>query len=142
MRIELRPRLRRFSFAAACFVVVALYLQFALRAYLAAHLASTPELSNLNKAIRLEPSNAEYRELLGRNLALSGASLDEAISDYWTAIHLNPYVARYWLDLAGAYQVAGRTNEQEQSVEQAVKADPTTPHVAWEAALLFLVQGD
>ena len=138
----MRPRLRRFSFAAACFVVVALYLQFALRAYLAAHLASTPELSNLNKAIRLEPSNAEYRELLGRNLALSGASLDEAISDYWTAIHLDPYEARYWLDLAGAYQVAGRINEQGESVEHAVEADPTTPHVAWEAANFFLIQGD
>ena len=142
MRIELRSRLRRFSFAAACFMVVALYLQFALRAYLASHLAATPDLSNLNKATRLEPSNAEYRELLGRNLALSGASLDEAISDYRTAVHLDPYEARYWLDLAGAYQVAGRTSEQGESVEHAVEADPTTPHVAWEAANFFLVQGD
>ena len=142
MQLELRLRLRRFCFAAACFVVVALYLQFALRAFLAAHLAATPDLSNLNRAIRLEPSNAEYRELLGRNLALSGASLDEAISDYRTAIHLDPYEARYWLDLAGAYQVAGRTSEQGESVEHAVEADPTTPHVAWEAANFFLVQGD
>ena len=142
MRMELRSRLRRFSFAAACFVVVALYLQFTLRAFLAAHLAATPNLSNLNRAIRLEPSNAEYRELLGRNLALSGASLDEAISDYRTAIHLDPYEARYWLDLAGAYEVAGRTSEQGESVEHAVEADPTTPHVAWEAANFFLVQGD
>jgi len=138
----LRSRLRRFSFAAACFMVVALYLQFALRAYLASHLAATPDLPNLNKATRLEPSNAEYRELLGRNLALSGASLDEAISDYRTAVHLDPYEARYWLDLAGAYQVAGRTSEQGESVEHAVEADPTTPHVAWEAANFFLVQGD
>jgi tetratricopeptide (TPR) repeat protein len=114
----------------------------ALRTYLASHLAATPDISNLNKAIRLEPSNAEYRELLGRNLALSGVSLDKGISEYWAAIHLDPYEARYWLDLAGAYQVAGRTSEQEQSVEQAVEADPTTPHVAWEAANFFLVQGD
>ncbi len=142
MQIEMRSRLWRFSFAAACVTVVALYLQFALRAYLAAHFASTPELSNLNKAIRLEPSNAEYRELRGRNLALSGASLDEAISDYWTALHLDPYEARYWLDLAGAYQFAGRINEQGESVEHAVEADPTTPHIAWEAANFFLVQGD
>ncbi|MGA9860696.1 MAG: hypothetical protein WBQ19_01185, partial [Terriglobales bacterium] len=120
----MRSRLRRFSFAAACFMVVALHLQFALRAYLASHLAATPDLSNLNKATRLESSNAEYRELLGRNLALSGASLDEAISDYRTAVHLDPYEARYWLDLAGAYQVAGRTSEQGESVEHAVEADP------------------
>src|ERR1700683_4216146 len=116
MRVELRPRLRRFSFAAACFVVVALYLQFALRAFLAAHLAATPDLSSLNKAIRLEPSNAEYRELLGRSLALSGANLDDAIANYRTAVHLNPYDARYWLDLASAYQVAGGLNEQGQSL--------------------------
>jgi tetratricopeptide (TPR) repeat protein len=142
MPIELRSPLRKFSFAGACFVLVGLYLHLALRAYLASHLAATPDLSNLNKAIRLEPSNAEYRELLGRSLALSGANLNDAIANYRTAVHLNPYVARYWLDLAGAYQVAGHTSEQEQSVEQAVEADPTTPHIAWEAANFFLVQGD
>src|ERR1022692_1072087 len=142
MRIELRSRLRRFSFAAACCILVGLYLSLGLRAYLASHLAATPDVSNLIRAIRLEPSNAEYPELLGRNLALSGASLDEDISAYRTAVHLNPYEAQYWLDLASAYQVAGRIDEQAQSVERAVEADPTTPHVAWEAALLFLVQGD
>src|ERR1022692_2274816 len=142
MRIELRSPLRKFSFAAACCILVGLYLHLALRAYLASHLAATPDVSNLSKATRLEPSNAEYRELLGRSLALSGANLNAAIANYRTAVHLNPDVARYWLDLAGAYQVAGRTSEQEQSVEQAVEADPTTPHVAWEAANFFLVQGD
>ncbi len=141
MPIELRSPLRKFSFAAACFILVGLYLHLALRAYLASHLAATPDLSNLNKAIRLEPSNAEYREMLGRILALSGENLDDAIANYRTAVHLNPYVAWYWLDLAGAYQMAGRTSEQEQSVEQAVEADPTTPHVAWEAAQLFLGSG-
>src|ERR1035438_5120157 len=142
MPIELRSPLRKFSFAGACFVLVGLYRHLALGAYFASHLAATPDLSNLKRAIRLEPSNAEYRELLGRSLALSGANLNDAISNYRTALQLNPYVARYWLDLAGAYQVAGRTSEQEQSVEQAVEADPTTPHVAWEAANFFLVQGD
>ena len=142
MQIELHSPLRKFSFAGACFVLLGLYLHLALRAYLASHLAAVPDSPNLQKAIRLEPSNAEYRDLLGRNLALSGESLDEAIANYRIAVHLNPYVARYWLDLAGAYQVAGRTREQEESVERAVEADQTTPHVAWEAANFFLVQGD
>jgi tetratricopeptide (TPR) repeat protein len=142
MQIELRSSLRKFSFAGACCILVGLYLHFALRAYLASRLAATPDLSNLKRAIRMEPSNAEYRELLGRSLALSGANLNDAIANYRTAVHLNPYVARYWLDLAAAYQVAGSTSEQEQSVEQAVEADPTTPNVAWEAANFFLLQGD
>jgi tetratricopeptide (TPR) repeat protein len=142
MPIELRSTLRKFSFAAACCILVGLYLHLALRAYLASHLAASPDLSNLNKAIRLEPSNAEYRDLLGRSLAFSGTNLNDAIANYRTAVHLNPYVAWYWLDLAGAYQMAGQTGEQEQSVEQAVVADPTTPQVAWVAANFFLVQGD
>jgi len=142
MQIELRSRVGRFSFAAACLVGVFLYLQFALRAYVASHLAATLDVAKIQKAIHLEGSNAEYRDLLGRYLVLSGPSLDEAISAYRTAVHLNPYEAKNWLDLAGAYQIAGRTAEQADSVEHAMKADPTTPHVAWAAANFFLVQDD
>lgn len=119
-----------------------LYLSFAARAFFASHLAAKPDLPNIQRAARLEPSNAEYRALLGRNLALSGATLEEAISDYRTAVYLNPYEARYWLDLASAYQIAGQVDEQARSVEHAVEADPTTPHVAWEAANFFLIQGN
>jgi tetratricopeptide (TPR) repeat protein len=142
MWIELRSALRKICFAGACFIVVGLYLFLAGRAYWAAHAAANPDLHNVQRAIQLEPLNAEYRELLGRNLALSGASLDEAISNYRTAAQLNPYETRYWLDLAGAYQVAGRVKDQERAVVRAVDADPTTPHVAAEAANFFLLQGN
>src|ERR1700674_3695394 len=142
MRLELPSPLRKLLFAATVFVLTGLYLGLSLRAYLATRLVAVPDVPNLQKAIRLEPANAEYRELLGRNLESSGANLDDAISTYLTAIRLDPYDARYWLDLAGAYQVAGRTSEEGESVEHAVEADPTTPHVAWEAANFFLVQGD
>jgi hypothetical protein len=142
MQIELRSPLRKFFLGLVCLVFAGLYLQWALRAYLASHRAGVPDSAHLEKAIWLEPSNAEYRDLFGRNLSLSGTSLDEAIANYRIAVQLNPYVARYWLDLAGAYQIAGRTREQEASVEQAAEADRTTPHVAWEAANFFLVQGD
>src|ERR1700675_4787378 len=100
MQIELHSPLRNSSFALVCLVFVGLYLQWALHAYLASHLAAAPNSPNVQKAIQLEPSNAEYRDLFGRNLALSGISLDEAIANYRIAVHLNPYVARYWLDLA------------------------------------------
>ncbi|PYX44777.1 MAG: hypothetical protein DMG83_12360 [Acidobacteria bacterium] len=142
MQIELRSRVKKFSFAAACLLGAAIYLQFALRAFLASHLAASLDPPKIQRAIQLEPANAEYRDLLARTLALSGATLDEAVSDYRAAVRLNPYEARYWLDLAGAYQFAERTKEQGDSVEHAVEADPTTPHVAWEAANFFLVQGN
>ena len=142
MQIELQSPLRRFGLAGACLIVIGFYLLFAGRAYLAAHLAKKTDLPDIQRAIRLEPSNAEYRALLGRYLALSGASLDEAISDFRIAVQLNPYESQYWLDLASAYHVAGHIYEQAQSVEQAVEADPTTPNVAWAAANFFLIQGN
>lgn len=141
MPIELQSPLRKVLFAAACCGFTACYFALCQREYRARLLADDPTTANLQKAIALEPTNAEYRELLGRGLALAGLNLVEAISTYRKAAQLNPYDARCWLDLAGAYQIAGRVNEQEESVERAVVADPNTPHVAWEAANLFLVQG-
>lgn len=141
MRLELHSPARKILFAIACSASAAAFVGLSLREYLATRLAAVPDLPHLEKAIRLEPGNAEYHELLGRNLALSGLSLDRAIATYRTATQLNPYDARAWLDLAGAYEVAGREREQQESVEHAVEADPSTPHVAWEAANLFLVQG-
>lgn len=142
MRVELRSPLRRFGFAGACLIVIGSYLLFAGRAYLAAHFAAKSDLPNIQKAIGLEPSDAEYRALLGELLFVSGGSPEEAISDFLAAVRLNPYQSHYWLGLAGVYQVAGRTDEQAQSLEKAVQADPTTPNVAWVAANLFLVQGN
>src|ERR1700730_10762631 len=142
MQIDLRPRLRLLCFAASCLIVTGLYLSLTARAYFAARFAANPDLPNIQRATRMEPYNAEYRALLGRNFALSGTTLPEAITAYRTAVDLNPYEARYWLDLASAYQIAGQTDQQAQSVERAVEADPTTPHVAWEAANFFLIQGN
>src|SRR5215831_20492172 len=124
MHIELRSSLRKLIFAAVSLVAVALYAQFAFRAFWAAHLAASLEVPKIRRAIQLEASNAEYPHLLGRSLALSGTTLDDAISAYRISVRLNPYDARSWLDLAGAYQFAGRNDEQGDSVENAANADP------------------
>ncbi len=120
----MESRSRQFSFAAACIVFAGLYLHLALRPYSASRLATIPTKDNLEKAIRLEPTNAEYRELLGRYLAFSEQNLDGGISSYRAAVDLDPYVARYWLDLASAYQVANRTSEQGESLDVVLANDP------------------
>ena len=58
------------------------------------------------------------------------------------AVQLDPHAARYWFDLASAYQVLGDVSHQTDALEHAIQADPTTPDVAWEAANFYLVQGD
>lgn len=142
MQIELRSPVRRLAFAGFCLIVTGLYLTFTYRFFWAAHLATKPGMPDIQEAIRLEPSNSEYRAILARNLALSVGNLDGAIAELQSAAKLNPYQASYWLDLAGTYQLAGRTDDQAQAVQRAAAAQPTTPHVAWQAANFFLVQGD
>ena len=65
-----------------------------------------------------------------------------AVAHYRAAVQLNPHSARYWFDLASAYQVLGDTANQTAALERAIQADSMTPDVAWEAANLYLVQGE
>ena len=88
------------------------------------------------------PRNADYRNHLGRYYALVARDPGAAIEPYRAAVQLNPHSARYWFDLASAYQVLGDTSNQSWALEHAIEADPTTPDVAWEAANFYLVQGD
>lgn len=142
MQMDLRSPVRRVAVAGISLLFAALYLTFAARAFWAAHLATRPGEADIEKAIRLEPSNSEYPAVLARNLALSVATLNDAIANFQLAVKLNPYNSSYWLDLAGAYQLAGDIDQQAEAVQRAAAADPMTPHVAWQAANFFLLQGE
>lgn len=142
MQMDLRSPVRRVAFAGLSFFLVTLYVTFGARAFWAAHLATRPGEVDIQKAIRLEPWNSEYPAVLARNQALSVATLNDAISNFKIAVKLNPYQSSYWLDLAGAYQLAGDTDQQAEAVQRAATADPMTPHVAWQAANFFLLQGE
>ena len=102
-----------------------------------------PKLASLQRAAHLDPANADYRDVLGDYYAEAG-DLETAIAHYPAAANLNPHSARYWFDLATAYQVLGDRyiSNQTLALEHAIEADPTTPDVAWEAANFYLVQGD
>ncbi len=102
--------------------------------------ADKPELASLQRAVRLDPRNAEYRDHLGRYYSLVASDPDAAIEPYRAAVQLDPHSARYWFDLASAYQVLGNVTNQTWALERAIQADPTTPDVAWEAANLYLVR--
>lgn len=100
------------------------------------------ELSSLKRASWLDPSNAEYRDHLGRYYDLVARDPAAAVGEYKAAVQLNPHSARYWFDLASSYQVLGDTPNQTFALEHAIQADATTPDVAWEAANLYLVRGE
>jgi hypothetical protein len=140
MVIPLVGRQRRLFAGSALLLVV--YLLLAAREFAASQFAFRPDLPSLEWAVRLTPGNAEYRHRLGRYFAFVAASPQAALDNYQAATRLNPHQARYWFDLAAAYQVAGNAAGQREALEHALQAEPTAPDVAWEAANFFLVGGD
>jgi tetratricopeptide (TPR) repeat protein len=99
-------------------------------------------LTSLKRASWLDSGNADYRDHLGRYFDLVARDPASAVGQYKAAVQLNPHSARYWFDLASAYQVLGDTTSQTAALERAIQADSMTPDVAWEAANLYLVQGE
>ena len=135
------PSRKRLAIGAAVALCL-IYLLLAGRLFVASVLADSPQLSNLERAARLDSTNADYRNHVGRYYALVARDPAAAIEPYRAAVQLDPHSARYWFDLASAYQVLGDVSNQTLALERAIEADPTTPDVAWEAANFFLVQGE
>jgi tetratricopeptide (TPR) repeat protein len=142
MNISFQTPARKRAVAGVAIVFAALYLWLAGCEFVASWLGERPELKSLQRAARLDPGNADYRNHLGRYYDLVVRDPAGAVGYYKAAVQLNPHSARYWFDLAGAYQVLGDTTNQAGALEKAIHADAMTPDVAWEAANLYLVQGE
>lgn len=135
------PRRRMLSLVVAV-ALSAAYIALAATLFLASWLSGRTDLVSLERAARLDPGNAEYRDRVGRYFDLIARTPLAAMEHYKSAVQLNPHSARYWFHLAGAYQVLGDTANQTTALEHAIQADATTPDVAWEAGNLYLVQGE
>ncbi|MGA8273950.1 MAG: carbohydrate binding domain-containing protein [Candidatus Sulfotelmatobacter sp.] len=142
MEIALNSALRKRLVIGGAVVLCLLYLLLAGRLFVASLFGERIEFTSLRRAALMDPWNADYRNNLGRYYALVARDPGAAIEPYRAAVQLDPHSARYWFDLASAYQVLGDISNQSVALEHAIAADPTTPDVAWEAANFYLVQGD
>jgi tetratricopeptide (TPR) repeat protein len=141
MAIPLSNR-RRWQFAAGVAFVGCVYIFLTGTEYAASVFAARAELPSLERAVRLSPGNADYRHRLGRYFAFVAADPQSAVETLRAAVGLNPHDARYWFDLAAAYQVTGDLAGRRAALDRALQAEPTAPDVAWEAANFFLIDGD
>jgi len=141
MKISFNTRARKWLIVSLALAFAALYLGLVAREFVASLLGSRTQLSSLKAATWLDSGNAAYRNHLGRYYDLVGRDPATALGYYKAAVELNPHSARYWFDLASAYQVLGDVANQTIALERAIQADSMTPDVAWEAANLYLVQG-
>ena len=141
MQISLVTSVRKGIFVATAALLSLAYIGLAGTRLMGSWFGDRVDQSSLQRAVRLDPGNADFRDHLGRYYALVVRDPAAAIAPYQAAVQLNPHSARYWFDLASAYQVLADPVDQTSALEHAIEADPTTPDVAWEAANLYLVQG-
>lgn len=141
MAITLRSPGKNLALAGVL-LLAAVQLLLSTRNFIAFQLGQSEDPARLGLAARLTPGNAEWRYRQGKHSLFVENDPLSALRYYQSAVELNPHNARYWLDMASAQQVLEDTTGQQRSLENAVRANPTNPDVAWEAGNFLLVQGD
>ncbi|MBZ5569639.1 MAG: tetratricopeptide repeat protein [Acidobacteriia bacterium] len=142
MRIELHSARRKLLFGALCLGLIAGYVYRAGRSYLVSRAADSTDPEVLERAVRLEPGNAQAWYRLGRVRSVFMQDVPGSIPLLQRALSLDPHHARYWLDLGLAYQYTGDAAAQRNAIHQAVRYDAHDPDIAWEAGNFYLVAGD
>jgi tetratricopeptide (TPR) repeat protein len=133
---------QRLLLFAVCVLGVATYTWFVVKAYRAQGLADRSDQSSIEKAVALEPQNADFHDLLCRSKIFVSQEPEQAVNECRKASELNPYSSSIWLDLAQAYFSIGNKQLTDAAIHKALTVDPTTPDTAWSAANFFLIQGN
>src|SRR5512146_1171749 len=141
MRIRLQSGTAKLLTVAATVALLAPYCVIAGARYRAARVALTNDRASLERAIVMQPNDADFRERLARILLFSDQDAAGALRNYKVATGMNPYSSSSWLGLAQSQLVLGNQTASLQATEHAVHVDPMTPSVAWEAANLFITNG-
>jgi len=142
MQILLHTPGRKYLFLTLCGLVIALYITLSASSFLAWWLSGKTDLRSLQWAARLAPGNAEVQSLLGNFYLLQDRAPDKALDYFRSAVALNPYKSRYWLELAHTHQTLDDRDEEVKAIEHALAMSPQTPSVAWEAGNLYAIEGN
>lgn len=98
---------------------------------------------NLEKALVLQPVNAELHNRLGRVLLYSPlGDAKRAIRELNRAVELDALSGSYWVDLALALELEGDTARAARSLARARAAEPRTPFILWHETNFLLRRGD
>jgi hypothetical protein len=110
---------------------------------LAAHWEGSSNPDLWVRAARIEPSNAENWERLGRyrQFDFEHADLPLAITYYWRAARIDPESSFYWMDLASVYETTGKLAQAEQAYRTAQSDYPISGEVAWQFGNFLLRRG-
>ena len=106
-------------------------------------LSASGRPSTLQRALAIDPDNAEIEHRLGIVLVYSDGSADRmrGLDHLRHATRLDPREALYWSDLAAACEASHDASCASDAVSRALAASPTTPRLYWSAANYDLRSG-
>ncbi len=140
MRIELNSAAKKWPLLAAAVAFASAVAFFSASLFLAALWSDQNDLPHLQRAVWLQPGNADYRYRIG----LFQQQLDPSLAAQWfrSAVSLNPHQPTYWLHLAAVYGFLQDERGRRDALQHAIAAAPKSPAVAWEAANTYMILGD
>ncbi|HEX6881557.1 MAG TPA: carbohydrate binding domain-containing protein [Terriglobales bacterium] len=141
MRIRFESRLARLAVLLGVVALLTPYALMAASRYRAARLASRNDKLSLQRAIEIEPGDAEYQRRLARYALYVDQDTPGALLHYQVATNLNRYSAPSWLGVAQSQLILGNEAAALEAIRRALEIDPHTPSVAWEAGNLLVALG-
>ncbi|MGB8888950.1 MAG: carbohydrate binding domain-containing protein [Candidatus Korobacteraceae bacterium] len=142
MELSLKSPASKIGFAVVCALLAVVFEVCSVRQCLAYREYTQLTVPALQKATRLDPLNSQYAHMLGRIYLYQEQDFAAARTAMAHATALNPYDARYWLDLASIAQVTGDSQAEEADLERAQRVEPTMPDTSWEVANFYLLRGN
>lgn len=141
MVIEIGHARKRFAVWFLFCSGTAAYLALTATQFLAAQFSGVLRAPYLRAATKLDPSNAAYRDALGRFELQVQQSPVNALSWLRSATSLSPGNSRYWFDRAVAEHQSGDFSSEGKSLDNVLANNPHSADIAWQAANLYLSQG-
>jgi tetratricopeptide (TPR) repeat protein len=126
-------------------LALALFLSyFSIRNAFASYYAGMQTVEGFERAVRLEPADAQNWYLLGRywQYNLEDPDAARAIRSYLSALSFNPASSETWLDLATAYESEGNLVAARDAFLRAKKVYPLSAGVSWRYGNFLLRQGE
>lgn len=137
---SLRSWLKLAAFLLAAGLPSVLLLIEGVHIMLAARLGDSPGITDVRRAVSLDPANPELHFHLGvaETYSLEPSNSAEGIQQLQLATKLSPRETRYWEALASACQFVGDKNCATHAIALTLAMSPMAPRVHWEAANYYL----
>jgi hypothetical protein len=144
MQIAIKTRPARWLLITVEFAMLVVLIGWVGKTYVADMLASRPTVYNLERAVKFDPSNAQYHMRLGSLYEYSPVDLQlgKAEEHFRQAANLDSYDPQTWLDLAVAMELQGRLGEAGVCLRQVHLLAPNLPAYQWPIANFYLLQGN